>query len=349
MAEYGGADVGYGGHAFFYLASYWKATGCERTRDALDRYAGFLSYFVHPDGTVGGEYGSRNTEFYYPAGFELFAAASPPSAAIAAAMRGALRSRRVCGVWSVDEFNLMPMLNNVLFALDAAKPDLAAPPLPFATEPFRRYFPEAGLWVVNEAAYYAVVGVSKGGTVSVFDKALRRHGARFSGLIVEHGGERYTSQDFQVSPAATYDEHDTLETTVSWKSLTTRVFGPLLFVAFRLFTMTAGRVPAVSRWLKHTLVQSLIARKRRPAVRHKRTLRATAEGISTSDELFLPWDSGQLHAVAQFTAIHMGSSLYADWRSAGPGPAVVTWPVRRRMSLHAALTTTGASWRVESD
>ena len=33
----------------------------------------FTSYFVHPDGSFGGEYGSRNTYSFFPHGFELIA------------------------------------------------------------------------------------------------------------------------------------------------------------------------------------------------------------------------------------------------------------------------------------
>ncbi|MCU1385419.1 MAG: hypothetical protein JWL71_4116 [Acidobacteria bacterium] len=348
MVEYGGADIGYGTHAFFYLAAYWKLTGCERTRAALAGFADFLAHFVHPDGTIGGEYGSRNTEFYYPAGFEMLAAVSPASASIASALRRSMCDRRVCGVWSMDEFNLMPMLNNVLVAHDAAESLADTQLLPYERDPFRRYFPEAGLWVVNEPAYYAVVGVSKGGTVSVFDKASRRLTARHSALMFERGAERFISQDFQRSPEAIYAPAGaTLQTTVVWKSLETKVFGSPLFMLFRLVTLTVGRLPMVSRWLKVTLVRVLIQRKRRPAVVHQRTLRVEADGIHVHDEIETPWDSGELSAVEQCTALHMGSALYADARSAGPGPLLVSWPAARRMALRGKLTTAGAEWRMD--
>jgi hypothetical protein len=248
----------------------------------------------------------------------------------------------------MDEFNLMPMLNNILFALDAAKPASTPALLPFEREPFRRYFPEAGLWVVNELAYYAIVGVSKGGTVSVFDKASRRLTARHSGLVAEHAGRRFTSQDFQLSPSVVQHADDvSLNTTVPWKTLTTSAFGSPLFIAFRLFTSTLGRLPMVSRWVKALLVRVLILRKSRPPVRHARTFRAAADGIHVVDTLETPWASGELQAVEQFTAIHMGSALYVDQRTFGPGPAIATFPLRQRMTLRGALTIAGASWQAD--
>ena len=363
LREYDGADIGYGTHGFFYLAAYWKMTGCERTRAALDGFAGFLGYFVHPDGTIGGEYGSRDTEFYYPAGFELFAQASPSAAAIAAGLRSAMTDRRVCGVWSMDAYNFMPMLNNLLFAIeadDAGRAGLAvagsidrADPLPWQRPPFAKRFDEAGLWVVNRERFYAVVGLSKGGTVSVFDKATRRLGARHSGLVAVRQGTYITSQDYRLSPAARWAPDSTsVEIDVPWKTLKTTVFGPFLFLLFRLFTLTLGRLPAISRWIKDLLVHTLIRRKSRPAVTHVRRiaiLEDGMEGIEIVDDITLPAGTSEVRAVEQFTSVHMGSAFYADIRSAGPSAGMQTWtvPATGRLRLRGRLTTTGGSWSDE--
>jgi hypothetical protein len=350
LREYDGADIGYGTHAFFYLAAYWKMTGCESTRAALDRFAAFLAHFVHPDGTIGGEYGSRDTEFYYPAGFELFAPASASAAAIAAGLRSSIAERRVCGVWSMDAFNFMPMLNNLLFAIDAAPGADGGEMLPWRRAPFSRVFGEAGLWVVNRERFYAVVGLSKGGTVSVFDKPTRRLCARHVGLIATRGREWLTSQDSQLSPKTRWTPDGcAVEIDVPWKALKTTPFGPWLFLAFRLFTLTLGRFPFVSRHVKDLLVHTLIRRKSRPAVTHTRRLAIEDDGIAIDDALTLPAGVSTVRAVEQFTAVHMGSALYADIRSGGTEAQVWEWavPETRRLRIHGRLTTAGATWTAE--
>ncbi|HZU36555.1 MAG TPA: hypothetical protein VFA18_11630, partial [Gemmataceae bacterium] len=319
MREYDGADIGYGTHGFFYLAVYWQLTGCPRTLSALQRFADFLCYFVHPDGTLGGEYGSRNTEFYYPAGFEILAPVCPASAAIAQHLRAPIRERRVCGAWAMDQFNLMPMVNNLLFALDAAasQADVPAEPLPWQGPGFRRYFPECGVWVLNEPRYYAVVGLSKGGTVSVFDKAHRRQTARHAGLLAGVSGRLYTSQDCTTAPAVRWSaDGRQAELDILWKSLRIPVFSTLGFLAFRLFTVSLGRFPAISRWVKHLLVAVLIRRKRRPAIKHCRQVRVVEDGLEVEDHLELPTNVSRLQAAEQFIGVHMGSSMYADFRAA---------------------------------
>lgn len=350
MREYDGADIGYGTHGLFYLADYWRMTSCAQTLDACNRFAGFLKYFVHPDGTIGGEYGSRNTEFYYPAGFEILAPHSPDCAAIASGMRPAIVQRRVCGVWAVDEFNLMPMLNNLLFAADAAVGLPQAPALPHTDATFERRFPHAGIWVINTRRHYSVVGLSKGGTVSVFDRESSTLAARHSGLLLLDGARVFTSQDYTLSPAVTWsDDGRSATVDVPWKSAGTTVFSTWLFLAFRLFTITIGRSAAISARVKSLLVHTLIHRKRRPAVTHRRTIHFADDGVEVSDVLTGLAAGASLQAVEQFTAVHMGSSLYPDIRIAAATGVTPSWtvPVDGSIRLTGSLGVSGARWHSE--
>jgi hypothetical protein len=70
--EYEGADPGYHTLTCGLLAQY-LALHPEHTqlRAALDKAIKFASHFVHPDGSFGGEYTSRNTYNYFPHGFEI--------------------------------------------------------------------------------------------------------------------------------------------------------------------------------------------------------------------------------------------------------------------------------------
>lgn len=350
MKEYDGADIGYGTHGFFYLASYWQMTGCGETLAALQRFARFLAYFVHPDGTIGGEYSSRNTEFYYPAGFEILAAECSASAGIAARMRRAVAERRVCGVWAMDAFNFMPMLNNLLFAMDAIKEGVASEPVAYDREPFSKYFEECGLWVVNSARHYAIIGLSKGGTVSLFDKQQRRLSARHSGLVATTGTRRFTSQNYTLQPPVAWSEDgNTVRMKVAWKNFDQVVFSPMLFIGFRLFNFSLGRLPAVSRWLKQLLVHVLIRGKSRPAIVHRRTLRVSGEAVHIEDDIALPAGVEGLVSAAQFASIHMGSSSYTDIRAIEGSTATTAWQCKGRVRLVATLDLSGARWRMEPD
>jgi len=64
--EYGGADPGYQTLCMYYLAQIYGIAPYNELRKSLSTSLDFLQYFVQPDGSFGGEYGSRRTEIYYP-------------------------------------------------------------------------------------------------------------------------------------------------------------------------------------------------------------------------------------------------------------------------------------------
>ena len=68
--EQGGADIGYSSVAFDMLMEYYWLSKDSKVLQPLCKLMDFLSYFVHPDGTIGGEYGSRNTIYFVPNGVE---------------------------------------------------------------------------------------------------------------------------------------------------------------------------------------------------------------------------------------------------------------------------------------
>ena len=69
--EYEGCDPGYDTLTISFLSWIYEIKPLPEIRSSLKRAVNFVSNFIHPDGTFGGEYGSRNTYNYFPHGFEL--------------------------------------------------------------------------------------------------------------------------------------------------------------------------------------------------------------------------------------------------------------------------------------
>src|SRR5690606_25490846 len=88
--EYDGPDPGYESLGIFHLAVHWNRTRSQRVLDSLRRSVDAYAHFVHPDGSIGGVYGSRHTSLYFPGGFELLAAEVPMAAAVARFMAARL-------------------------------------------------------------------------------------------------------------------------------------------------------------------------------------------------------------------------------------------------------------------
>lgn len=69
--EYEGCDPGYHTLTISCLARIYEFNPDPRLKEALIRAVDLASHFVHPDGSYGGEYTSRNTYNFFPHGFEL--------------------------------------------------------------------------------------------------------------------------------------------------------------------------------------------------------------------------------------------------------------------------------------
>lgn len=69
--EYEGCDPGYQTLTIACLARIYQLNPDPRLKESLIKAVELASHFIHPDGSFGGEYTSRNTYNFFPHGFEL--------------------------------------------------------------------------------------------------------------------------------------------------------------------------------------------------------------------------------------------------------------------------------------
>lgn len=313
--EYGSADPGYQTHGSFYLARYWQLTQDRSLLNSLDHATQFLARFVHPDGSLGGEYASRNTQTYYPAAFEMLAGSSGAAAWIAEYMRPHVFSGSAADLRGVDSYNYFPFLNNAVFAcLACAGNDRhpAAVTQEPGTDEALTWYPQAGLARIRRQRYDAYVGTAKGGVIKVFDRVAKQLVYSDCGYIGKlDNGRVVTSQYFDHHRTVTVNAGQ-VELTGSLSETSRPVMKPLRFMMFRLFMLSIGRMPALARWLKGYLVKVLIYRKRTLDVAFQRSITFSDDAIELRDRI--AGADGRritkLERGALFTTIHMGSSRY---------------------------------------
>jgi hypothetical protein len=311
-AEYGGADPGYESLGIFYLAMYWRRTGDPRLLDSLRRSVEFLSHFVHPDGSIGGVYGSRHTALYMPGGFELLAAEIPMAAAMAnfLSARGA-RGNLVTPAAS-DPQNLGVIAYTYLEGCFAPPVEETPPPLPCESLHGVRRFPQSGLAVAGTLAYYAVTNSSKGGVCRVFDRALERIRYEDAGYVAEAGGKRYTSALGGLSQPVS----DALANEASGHGSFGEVRQELptagKWIALRLLNLTLFRSLALGAWVRRRILSRLILGRRAGPLRLSRSITFGENEIAFRDRLELaPGTHVESIGLARsFTPIHMGSAKY---------------------------------------
>jgi hypothetical protein len=310
--EYGGADPGYQTHGSFYLVRYCQLSPDEGLAESLCRAMRFLAVCVHPDGSIGGEYTSRNTQTYYPAAFEMFAEHDGSASWIADAMRESVATAAAAGLRTVDVYNFFPFLNNTVFAyLACAARTSVAPPCEPEAGSELVWFPKAGIARIRKPGYDAWVGTAKGGVVKIFDRANLRRVFSDCGYIGRlKTGAPFASQSFEPNRAAAVSASE-ISLAGGFYVISRPTMKPWRFVGFRLFTLTANRIPGLAHWLKALLVKVLIHGRKPVDIRFRRTIRFEDAGISLSDHI--QGDATAVESLRRgevFTTIHMGSSQY---------------------------------------
>jgi hypothetical protein len=310
--EYGGADPGYQTHGSFYLARIWQLTGDEALLASLDRSFEFLAHFVHPDGSLGGEYTSRNTQTYYPAAFEMMAGDSAAASWIAEALRPSVRSMAAAGLDSVDPYNLFPLLNNYVFAhqgFEACREKRREPKGP-APAPGQVHFEDAGILKVRRERYDLYVGLHKGGVAKLFDRRAGKLAYSDSGYIGRRGGKLVSSQWIDKERRIDIEENEICIEGCFYQ-VPRPIMQPLTFLGFRIFTLTLGRLPTFAYWLKSILVKALIYRKREIDVTFTRRFLLWDDKVEVEDLIKAGDDTiDELLHSERFATIHMGSSRY---------------------------------------
>lgn len=312
--EYGGADPGYQTHGSFYLARYLELSGDVRLVESLVRSFSFLAHFVHPDGSLGGEYGSRNTQTYYPASFEMMSSQSGSAHWIASTMLSSVENLAAAGLGTVDAYNYFPLLNNYVFAYLACPKEehRTATPIPPSQENGIIHFPEAGILKARTENYDLYVGLHKGGVLKGFDRRKNRLVLNDCGYIGNLKKGKFISSQALDKKRKLEISHDEIVVEGDFFEISKPIMKPFSFLGFRGFNLTLGRIRSFSYWLKSLLVKVLIYRKRKLDLHLRRR-------ISLQDESFTIQDHVQgslgdrienLSRVDLFTTIHMGSSRY---------------------------------------
>ena len=314
--EYGGADPGYQTHGMFYLARIWQYTKDERLLESLDRGIRFSKYFIHPNGTLGGEYESRNTEFYFPAGFEMLAPVLPDAALITKFMRDSVANQRAAGFDTMDLYNFIPLYNNYLFAAECAmilnKTNTELP----CFEIGEYFYPDAGLYVKSTSKYYAVLGLSKGGILKLYDRERNTlcksdcgYWAKINTGEIVSNQSLNKSKNWDILPDKIIIHSDFVK-------INQRLQNPWQFIGFRLSSMTLGRYSVFAYWIKNLLVKMLIKRRKKVTLHNTRTIQFENDRIHISDQIERKnnLQVEGLYAGAKFATIHMGSSRYFQYQ-----------------------------------
>jgi hypothetical protein len=253
--EYGGADPGYQTVTIDCLSRYRRLTGAGWLDQPLRRAVDFARWFLHPDDSFGGEYGSRGTHHFYPCGMELLAAADANAADLSDAFQRALAAGR--HAWFDDDRLFAHRLGNLLQAWLEWSPIRPSSSAAHCARSATRYFPAARLLVRRTSATCTVISAARGGVFKHF--TAEQPAITDAGLIVELA-------DGRVAVSQAHDRTRSADfVALNGEAVSLSVSGPLHEVRFETATplkqmVFRGLLLTAGRWCR-TLVRTLLQRR----------------------------------------------------------------------------------------
>lgn len=308
--EYEGADPGYQTLCTYYLFYVYEITEDERLLRSLQRSAAFLKYFVHPDGTIGGLYGSRNTEVYYPAGVVALTSISDDFALIAGLLHKGVLAGNHIFPQDIDIANFTVLLN--AYAVAALHYEKSRKAVEEAQYPalyenvFSKNFEHAGIYIRSTSQYYAIINHKKGGVLKVFNKNTARFDSEDGGLFGRlANGKGFSTQQFDQK--LMFNDH-TLNANFY---ITSELYlSPLNCILLRLLGIMLFRSIPLGNAFKKFIVKKLMTGKRKIDGRAVRHFEFLEDKIVVHETITKPKECIAIGHFGKCTAIHMASSGY---------------------------------------
>jgi hypothetical protein len=320
--EYGGADPGYQTLLMHYLAQIQDHWPDARLAAALAGSLDFLAWFAQPDGSFGGEYGSRRTRVYYPGGIALCARDNPTAAQLTRWMVSAHARGATTTLQDIDTGNLAPLLESCICALNVCgRLPADTVPLPCLRDGAAQDFPGAGLHVRSTARQYIVVGAANGGVVHVCGRAPGTGNYTDAGFIGRtRRGTPITSQ--VTGRARTRVDDDRITVTTPFAVCPRSLPTPVSMLCLRVLSLTVMRWRRAREAIKRGLVRLLVHGGKAVPLTLTRSVTWNADAVTVTDELTAQRGLA-LEALSHGrpgVAIHMASArYYPDSAPARPG------------------------------
>jgi hypothetical protein len=284
--EYEGVDIGYLSQTIYYLSLCYKMTNDKTIFKMLQKAIEFYSYFVHPDGSAGGVYGSRYNENFYPAGFAIMGAEIDLADKI---LRFCINKENGNILLSVlDPENQIRLMTNYMEALISLTHEEQPyeKKLPCEQDKVQKLFKDAGIYINGDKYFYTIISIKKGGSTQIYDKIIKKPLIIDPGYILSFSnGEKISNGVFQDS------EFRLLENSLFLRCWFFKVniptYTPMKGLMLRVLSLTALRITFLNDWFKKLMVRKLIMNRRKTDVTFEREIGFRDKDISIMDKITL--------------------------------------------------------------
>lgn len=301
--EYEGADPGYQTLCTYYLGCAYRIKKTQKLLESLTKSAVFLKYFIHPDGTIGGLYGSRNTEVYYPGGIVYLADTIDDFATLAYYLTP--NSQHIMPQ-DIDIGNFIPLLNSYAVAALYESQQKYGVREPFYQTIGSKIFPDTGIYLHSNENYFAIVNYKKGGTLKVFNKRTGQIDLEDGGLFGRvANGTKFSTQQFDQD--AIFENH-TVQS--SFYKINDTYPSALTFIILRILSLSLFKSVWLGNVFKKFIVDMLMTGKKKLDGKAIRFFVFENDKVIIHEQINAPSSTETIGHYGKTKAIHMASSGY---------------------------------------
>lgn len=318
--EYNGADIGYTSVSIDFLAKYYNKSGDERAYNMLDKALAFLAYFMHPDGSSGGEYGNRNTKYLMPAGLHILARYFEHARYILDRFYYGLEKQTQLSLDNFDDryfaFFFAPNYIEAAVEFSRIKPEH----LIYDKSKYNNYshiFSQAGIVVKKTPNYYFVCNFKKGGVIKLFSATGELLYSDSSYFIKFKNDRLASSQRITTNLEYYIDNSVENELEIKFESpfiwVNTSLPLTKILIPFRIFNYTLGKFNIIMDYFNKNIKKFFISTPRIAPLKIKRTIAIKNNNLIIEDAISKDTDLKvtYIELPSAKTNLHVPSSRYA--------------------------------------
>ena len=302
--EYEGCDVGYLSYTIDFIAVYYKKKRDKKVLGALKKAIDFISYFLHPDGTVGGEYTARNTEYLIPHGFSLLNKEIPTAESILSFFSDSLK-KDIVSINCLDNRYLPLHLYQYIQTYIDYKAANKKVLLPFEGKEFTKHFDNAGVLVKKIGNAYIIIGLAKGGVIRVYDVKKKKIIYSDCGYIISSDGTKASSAYFDKNRNVLKEDNKLI---INGKFCKQKYLKPTKYKHILLRLILTGGI--LSKIARESIKKTLITKKSLLPIAFKRVIAIDKNNVRITDRVISNEKAAKLILIDKFAYRYIPSSKF---------------------------------------
>ncbi len=298
--EYEGCDPGYLTFTIDFLAKYLqKNPDNTELKNALEKAIHFCFLTIHPDGSYGGEYGSRNTHHALPNGFEILSKYFTEAIFVRNRFLESLENKTNSRIDDDRIFHLYTYNHIQAFLNHDESLESQT-----RNNNYEELFKDAGLLVHNKNGLFVICSINKGGVFKAY-RGKELITSDCGVLLSKELGQKITSQVWSKLEYSKLDDALTIKS--SLYNYSQILPSPFKQLVFRILTIGLGL--KFSKIIRIILQKILITSKQPTSTKLERVISFKQDRVEITDKIKTPdKDFKNIYIPSDFTGIYVASS-----------------------------------------